>query len=122
MQHSTRTVSFTLGAAAAALFFSAFAHAKDVTQVGSDPAKIEISYADLDLADASSATALYARIENAAYNVCHRETGPNARALMLERRCIAKAVSDAVVDVGNTNLTAVYQAKTGKRAVVASSR
>ncbi len=122
MQRSTRTISFTLGAAAAALFFSAFAHAKDVTQVGSDAAKAEIRYADLDLSDAGSATQLYTRIERAAHNVCHLETGPNARALMLERRCVAKAVSDAVQDVGNTNLTAVYLARSGKRAVVASSR
>jgi hypothetical protein len=54
--------------------------------------------------------------------VCHVTTGPNARALMLERRCAARAVDGAVHDVGNANLTAVHLAKTGKRSMVASSR
>jgi len=35
---------------------------------------------------------------------------------------MAKAVDEAVQTVGNASLTAIYQAKTGKRAMVASSR
>jgi UrcA family protein len=121
MQHSTRTVSLMFGAAAAALVFSGFANAKDATRVGTEPAKIEISYADLNLSQTDKASELYTRIERAARNVCHVATGPDAHALMLERRCVATAVSDAVQDVGNANLTAVHYARTGKRSMVASN-
>jgi hypothetical protein len=54
--------------------------------------------------------------------VCAENTLPNARALLIERKCIAKAVGAAVQNVDNANLTAIYQAKTGKRSMVASSR
>jgi UrcA family protein len=110
MQRST----FALGLAAA-LLVSGFAHATEVRQVA-------VSYADLDLAKADQASKLYWRIQNAAQSVCVLNTAPSSRALLLERKCIAKAVDAAVQDVDNANLTAIYQAKTGKRAMVASSR
>jgi len=110
MQRST----FALGLAAA-LLVSGFAHATELRQVA-------VSYADLDLSKAEHASALYWRIQNAAHSVCAENTLPNARALLIERKCIAKAVGAAVQNVDNANLTAIYQAKTGKRAMVASSR
>jgi UrcA family protein len=109
MQRTT----FALGIAGA-LVFSGFAQA--------DVRKLEVSYGDLDLAKAEHATALYWRIQHAAHNVCEVNTTPASSALMLERKCVARAVDEAVHNVDNANLTAVYQAKTGKRAMVASSR
>ena len=106
--------AFALGIAAA-LLVSGFAQATEVR-------KLEVSYSDLDLSRADHASALYWRIENAANAVCAENGVPGSRALLIERRCIAKAVDAAVQNVGNANLTAVYQAKTGKRAMVASSR
>lgn len=110
MQRST----FALGAAAA-LLVSGFAHAADVR-------KVEVSYGDLDLARAGQADALYWRIQNAAHNVCAEDSVPASRALLIEHKCEVKAVDEAVHQVNNANLTAIYRAKTGKRAMVASNR
>ena len=123
MQRSLRTFSIALGAAAAALGFSGFASAgASALRLDAEQAKIEISYADLDLARTDHASELYTRIERAARNLCRVSYGPNARALVTERKCNEKAVDEAVQSVGNANLTAVYVAKTGKRSLVASSR
>jgi UrcA family protein len=108
-------VTFALGAAAA-LLISGFAHAAD------DVRKLEVSYTDLDLAKAEHAGALYWRIQRAAHNVCEVNTSAGSRALLAEKKCIARAVDEAVQNVDNANLTAIYQAKTGKHAMVASSR
>ncbi len=105
---------FTLGIAAA-LVFSGFAHADEVR-------KIEIGYSDLDLARSEQASTLYARIEHAASSVCEVNTVPQPRKLVLEHQCIRKAVDEAVHRVDNPNLTAIYLAKAGRRAMVASSR
>jgi UrcA family protein len=110
MQRST----FALGVAAA-LLVSGFAHATQLRQVA-------VSYADLDLTKAEHASVLYWRIQNAARNVCEDNTIPSSRAVLVERKCVAKAVDAAVHTVDNANLTAIYQAKTGKRAMVASNR
>jgi UrcA family protein len=117
MQRSTRTVCFALGFAAA-LGFSGFANAK----AADDVRRAEVSYTDLDLSQSANASVLYTRIQRAARSVCEVNTVPNPRALILERRCMAKAVDGAVRSVDDPNLTAVYRAKTGKRALVASSR
>ena len=108
-------VTFALGAAAA-LLISGFAHATD------DVRRLEVSYGDLDLARAEHASALYWRIQRAAHKVCEVNTSPGPRALLAEKKCIARAVDEAVQNVDNANLTAIYQAKAGKHAMVASSR
>ena len=107
---------FTLAlGAAAALLFSGFAQAGEVR-------KIEVSYSDLDLAKSEHANTLYWRIQHAAHNVCELNTTPASRGLLLERKCMARAVDEAIQRVDNANLTAIYRAKAGKRAMVASSR
>ena len=110
MQRSTFALGLT-----AALLVSGFAHATQLR-------KVEVSYGDLDLAKAEQASTLYGRIQNAAHSVCAENTVPGSRALLIERKCIAKAVDAAVQNVDNANLTAIYQAKVGKRSMVASSR
>jgi UrcA family protein len=105
---------FALGAAAA-LLGSGFVQAEEVR-------KLEVSYRDLDLAKSEHANTLYWRIQHAAHNVCEVNTTPASRGLLLERKCMATAVEDAIRRVDNANLTAIYQAKAGKRAMVASSR
>ncbi|HEV7715092.1 MAG TPA: UrcA family protein [Steroidobacteraceae bacterium] len=123
MQRSIRTFSIAFGAAALSLGFSAFAMAeRSVAAIDTEQVKIEISYADLNLAKADQAGELYTRIERAARNLCRVNNGPSSHALKLERECQAKAVDNAVQSVDHPNLTAVYLAKTGKRSMVASSR
>jgi UrcA family protein len=106
--------NFALGIAAA-LLFSGFAQAEDVR-------KVEVAYGDLDLARSEHANALYWRIQRAARDVCESTVTPASRALLIERKCVGKAVDEAVQRVDNPNLTAVYMAKAGKRAMVASNR
>jgi UrcA family protein len=107
---------FTLAlGAAAALLISGFAQAAEVR-------KLEVHYGDLDLAKSEQANKLYWRIQHAAHNVCEVNTMPASRAVLLERKCVATAVDEAIQRVDNPNLTAIYQAKAGKRAMVASSR
>ena len=123
MQRSLRTFSIALGATALSLGFSVIAEASGpAAAVGAGLPKVEISYADLNLARADHADELYTRIEHAARNVCEVNYGSKVLAMQLERKCAAKSVDDAVRGVDNPNLTAVYLAKTGKRPVVASSR
>jgi UrcA family protein len=110
MQRST----FALGVTAA-LLVSGFAHSTELRQM-------EVSYSDLDLTRADQAGALYQRIQHAASTVCAENSVPASRALLIESKCIARAVDAAVQNVGNANLSAIYRAKTGKRALVASNR
>jgi len=110
MQRST----FALGVAVA-LCFSGFAQAEEVR-------KVEVAYSDLDLARAEHANTLYWRIQHAAHHVCEFNEVPASRAVLLERKCVRKAVDQAIQDVNNPNLTAIYRAKSGKPAMVASSR
>jgi UrcA family protein len=110
MQRST----FTLGIAAA-LVFSGFAQAEEVRRV-------EVSYSDLDLARTEHANALYWRIQHAAHSVCEVNTVPGSRAVLIEQKCVTRAVDAAVHRVDNPNLTAIYLAKAGKPSMVASSR
>jgi UrcA family protein len=102
-------------AIAATLVFSGLAHSEYVW-------KVEVSYDDLDLARAEGASTLYTRIQHAAQDVCEVNTVTQPRKLILEHQCVRKAVDDAVHRVDNPNLTSVYLAKAGKRAMVASSR
>jgi UrcA family protein len=123
MQFSLRTFSIALGAAALSLGFSAFAAASDLPAArNTEQVTTEVSYKDLNLAKAGDANELYARIERAAHDVCHVGYGIHGRAAQAERQCAAKAIDDAVHSVDNPNLTTVYLAKSGKRAMVASSR
>jgi UrcA family protein len=114
MQRFTRKFGFALGVTAA-LVFTGFAQAAELR-------RLEVSYGDLDLAKAESASALYWRIQHAAHNVCEANTVSDSRAVLIERKCVTKAVDDAIQSVDNANLTAIYLAKTGKRAMVASNR
>ena len=105
---------FALGITAA-LLVSGFAQATQLRQVA-------VSYADLDLSKANHASVLYGRIQNAAIAVCAETGSPGSRALLIEHKCIAKAVDEAVQNIDNANLTAIYRSRTGKRAMVASNR
>ena len=107
---------FTLAlGATVALLFSGFSQAEEVR-------KVEVSYSDLDLARADQVNTLYWRIQHAAQRVCESHESPGSRAVLLKRKCMAKAVDQAVQDVGNASLTALYETKNGKRPMVASSR
>lgn len=72
------------------------------TRVGDLPTKT-VRFADLDLATAVGAEALYGRIRTAARIVC-REQPQSA-----VRECRARAVDDAVSRLGNSLLSSVHR-------------
>jgi UrcA family protein len=115
-----------IGVALLTLSASAMAgvSARNAAASGSDPyaRHREVSYSDLDLTRVADAAELYGRIERTAREVCRTYNGPTAKAVRIERVCAEKAIEDAVRSVSNTNLTAVHQSRTSKRAMVASSR
>ena len=62
-----------------------------------------VKFDDLDISKAEGAQALYDRISAAARTVCRAEP------YNLVRDCRARAVDDAVLDVGNALLTSIHR-------------
>lgn len=87
----TRTPLFAAFAAAAAtLAFPALAQTAPVT---------EVSYADLNLANADGAEALKARVVRAAKRVCTMEGDKSLDGAMAARKCTSVAVARAMPQV-----------------------
>ncbi len=76
---------------------------------------IKVSYRDLDLSTASGVQVLYKRIEGAARRVCNQDVD-SADSMWHShwRYCFKTAVANAVKDVNNQWLTAMYQQKNGQ--------
>jgi UrcA family protein len=70
---------------------------------------VSVRYADLDLADAAGAAALYHRLQGAARVVCGYEQG-NLAAFAHVNRCNRSAISDAVSSVKAPLLSAIHNA------------
>jgi len=75
--------------------------------------QMTVKYADLDVSKPQGAAALYARIQQAARQVClpleDRDFGSKAH-----DACVHKAIADAVAKVDLPELFAVYNARNGK--------
>jgi UrcA family protein len=120
MKRSYRTIPFVLVVTAATLGFSSIASAQ---ADDSDYAyrKVEVSYTDLNLRQASDAQALYDRITSAARKACKQDNGVAFRSAVFNE-CVGKAVDGAVQNVGHENLTAIHRRDGATRSVVAASR
>ena len=70
-----------------------------------------VKYADLNVSSNSGAAALYARISAAAGGVCRALDGRDLTSKALFARCVHKAISDAVTQVDQPALSAIYNAK-----------
>jgi UrcA family protein len=76
----------------------------------SDTRSMTVSYGDLNLSDPQGAATLYRRIAQAAHAVCDSsDESPWSKAAV--RKCVSKAIADAVTKVGQPQLIAVYNAK-----------
>jgi UrcA family protein len=120
MQGSTRKIFIAASVAVVALGFSGFASATERDYVTVH--QTEVKYDDLELVKEADAAQLYARLEQAAHHVCRTHSGPSARAHQNRLACEGKALDEAVQRVSHPNLTSVHQARSGKKAMVASSR
>lgn len=107
MNSKVKSGNRTILAYAAALWLAcglavSSAHAGDVHSE-------TVKFADLNLSSQAGVEALYGRIHAAARRVCQQPAGE----LAAERKCMAKAESDAIGKVNVPLLTAFYQRKTG---------
>src|SRR5262245_9290523 len=96
-------------------FGSTLAQGAGGTQSTNGGPQITVSYADLNLTNATGAKRLYQRIETAAAQVCGPENG-NLGTHLRRKSCISRAVREAVAEVAAPELTRYYVARTGKSA------
>ena len=93
----------------AAAIFGALASSLNIVSAA-DPtsASITVKYADLNIANPSSAVVLYERIRAAAQSACNYfwfKTDAD------EARCVQNTIANAVIKVNQPALSAVYNAK-----------
>jgi UrcA family protein len=69
-----------------------------------------VKYGDLNLSNPQGAATLYRRIAQAAHAVCD-SSDDSPWSLAAVHSCVNKAVTDAVTEVGQPQLIAVYNAK-----------
>jgi UrcA family protein len=79
----------------------------------SDPLQVKVKYGDLNVSSTAGATTLYTRIRSAAEAVCHPLNNRDFASQILFAACVHKAMSNAVSDVDQPTLSAIYNAKTG---------
>jgi UrcA family protein len=72
-----------------------------------------VSYADLNLRTTDGAEHLYRRIHSAAEAVCRDLESKNLSGRQMWKDCVGEAISNAVVDVDASLLTAYYEARQG---------
>lgn len=97
--------------------------AAERVMLGTRVASVSVPYADLDLSTAAGAEALYARLADAAGEVCGGEPRPESlrEIARFERAsfksCYDKALADAVGKVDSAQLHAVQQERATKSSV-----
>lgn len=75
-----------------------------------NPPQTTVKYADLDVSKPEGATVLYARIQQAARQVCRPLEEYNFRSKAFDA-CVHKAIAEAVVKIDRTALFIVYNAR-----------
>lgn len=84
---------------------------------------LEVRYSDLDLDKAAGVASLYARLQNAAEQVCSIGSGPQGLVLSSsERACVTAALEQAVANVDRPALTAYHAARAKSPAGVRGPR
>jgi len=121
------TTSLGFRGVLAAAVLSAFA--SSLASVGTaaeprDPPQTTVTYADLNVSSPEGASALYARIQQAARQVCRPLDGGDLSSKARMGDCVHKAIADAVATVGQPALFDAYNAHNGQPTpiVVAASR
>jgi UrcA family protein len=102
-----------IAAALIGVFFSSLV-ALPASADGIEPPHVTVKYGDLDISRSQGANALYGRLHMAAEIVCTTIVGSDLSARMHLDACVNKAVADAVTEVNQPALLAIYNAKTAK--------
>ena len=86
--------------------------------------QMTVKYADLDISKPQGAAALYARIQQAARQVCLPLDGAAVSSKARMGACVHKAIADAVAKVGQPALFDAYSAHNGQptQIILAASR
>jgi UrcA family protein len=79
----------------------------------SDAPQTTVKYGDLNVSSTQGATTLYSRIQGAAENVCRPLDGRDFASQHRYAFCLRNAIADAVKNVDQPALFAVFSAKTG---------
>ena len=107
----TSATSTDLLRASAALTACLIVGASAYAAAPADPSpSVQVSYHDLNLATEQGTQALYARIVSAAHKVCAARDIRILAEVAAARVCAAQAIAQAVRDVNNPRLAAVYSA------------
>ena len=91
----------------ALISFAAVSHAADTNE----PRKVTVKYGDLNVSSHEGAAKLYARIAAAAQRVCRPSDSRDLGSQEGLEQCIHTAIANAVTDVGQPELFAIYDAK-----------
>ena len=107
----TSATSTDLLRASAALTACLIVGASAYAAAPTDPSpSVQVSYHDLNLATEHGTQTLYGRIVSAAHKVCAARDIRILAAVAAARACEAQAIAQAVRDVNNPRLAAVYSA------------
>ena len=89
-----------------------------------DPPQTTVKFADLNVSNPEGAAALYARIQQAARQVCLPLDGASLGSKSRMSACVHKAIADAVAKVGQPALFNAYNAHNGQptKIILAASR
>jgi len=102
-------------AAVAAVCLSAVAGVGVADEATVDVPARTVHYADLDLGTKAGATTLYARIREAAEQVCGDGDSRELARVVAAKACVDRAIAASVHTVNNPGLTSVYDAHLGAR-------
>lgn len=122
MTTMTTSLSFR-GALATAIFGALTCSVATVCTAGeTDPLQTTVKYADLNVSNPQGATALYARIQQAARQVCRPFDRDDLSSKARMGACVHKAIADAVLKVNQPLLFAAYNAHYGQPIVLAATQ
>ena len=96
------------GFATTVVFGAAVAGFSAISAAGPGPASISVKYSDLDLSSRSGALVLYGRIQAAAKNACNYFWFKSDAD---EASCVQQTIANAVSNVHQPALSAVYDSK-----------
>jgi UrcA family protein len=88
------------------------ANLASATTVDDEARQTVVHYSDLDLSRPEDARRLYVRIRSAAHVVCENFRSADLQRAQIYKRCMDKAVADAVAKVQSTQVAAVANAQT----------
>jgi UrcA family protein len=118
---TTTTTSLGFRSVLATAVFGAFACGLTAVCTAAEPTdtwQTTVKYSDNAVSNSEGAAALYARIQQAARQVCSPLDGRDLSSQAQMSACVHKAIADAVAKVDRPALFAAYNAHNGRSAAI----